>query len=180
VRAVAVSVLAPLPGSVQHLSKSAREDEWFLVRQTALEKLPDGPESRRWFESALKDKTPVVRASAIAALARVRAAESWLQVQPLLDNAEEYPEVLAQGIGFARALCLAAAVPSLRKIVARGIQPDAWTADQDLALSALETLSAFGGEAAAWARDHAVGPTVPKEVQLAAAAAAKRPAACHP
>lgn len=180
VRATAVSMLAPLPGAVQHLGKTVKEDEWFLVRQAALEKLPDGPESRRWFESALKDRTAVVRASAIAALARVRSAESWPLIQPLLDNPEEYPEVLAQGIAYARALCLHAAAPSLRNIVTRGTKPDAWNADQELALSALETLSAFGGQEAAWARDHALAPVVPKEVQLAAAAAAKRPAACHP
>jgi len=179
VRAMAVTVLAPLPESIVRLAKNVPEDEWFLVRQAALEKLPDSPQSRAWFESALQDRSPVVRASAIAALARVRAHTSWPHIQPLVDNAEEYPEVLAQGIAFARGLCLQAAAPSLRKLVVRGIAPDAWHADQELALSALETLSSFGGESAKWARDHAVGPSVPKEVQLAAAAAADRPGSCQ-
>jgi hypothetical protein len=81
-------------------------------------------------------------------------------------------------VTLARALCVNASIPSLRAVVLRGLQPDAWSQDQELALSALEALSGFGGDAAAWARDHAVGPVIPKEVQLAAAAAVQRTSAC--
>jgi hypothetical protein len=122
----------------------------------------------------------VVRASAIRALARVGALEAWPKIDPALQNPEEYPEVISEAVAFSRALCVHAAVPGLQQVVSRGLKPEAWSADQELALAALETLSAFGGEAAAWAQKRASAPVVPKEVQLAAAAAAKRPPACAP
>ena len=68
--------------------------------------------------------------------------------------------------------------PSLQGVVARGLQPDAWAPDQELALSALEALTSFGGGYAAWARDHAVGPLVPKELHDAAAHAAEKLGVC--
>jgi hypothetical protein len=180
VRASAVAVLATQPQAFARLQKVVPEDRWFLVRRTALEKLPDSANARIWFVSALRDRAAVVRASAVAALRRVGDSAAWPEIKPLLDNAEEYPEVLAEGVSYARALCVTAAIPSLRGIAVRGLKHDAWSADQDLALSALDALSALGGEAAAWARDHANGPNVPKAVQLSAAAAAARTTACTP
>jgi hypothetical protein len=179
VRAVGVRVLAPDPTQFAGLAKLAQEDKWFLVRQAALEKLPDTAQARQLFVTSLKDKAATVRASAVQALQRVDAASAWPAVKPLLENAEEYPEVIAAGVAYARGLCVHDAVPSLKAVVKRGMQPEAWSADQELALAALEALSDFGGDAAAWARDHAVGPLVPKEVHVAAAEAAKRPANCR-
>lgn len=178
VRAAAIRVLASLPAEFDALAKLLREDKWFLVKQALLEKLPGSAQARQLFVEMLQDKTAVVRASAVQALLRVNAAEAWPRIKPLLENAQEYPEVLTAAVAFAHGLCVQAAAPSLRAVVVRGMQPDAWTADQDLALAALEAMSSFGGDAAAWARDHAVGPLVPKEVQVAAAAAANRPASC--
>ncbi|MEY4581875.1 MAG: hypothetical protein RL701_6578, partial [Pseudomonadota bacterium] len=180
VRASAVAILAAQPQAFARLQKTVPEDKWFLVRRVALETLPDTPEARRWFVSALQDGAAVVRASAVAALQRVGDATAWPAIKPLLDNAEQYPEVLAEGVSYARALCVTAAIPSLRGIAVRGLKQDAWSADQDLALSALDALSTLGGEAAVWARDHAKGPNVPKAVQLSAAAAAARTTACTP
>ena len=178
VRAAAIRVLAPQPAEFDALAKLLREDKWFLVKQALLDKLPSTAQSRQLFVEMLQDKTAVVRASAVQALHRVNAVEAWPQIKPLLENSQEYPEVLTAAVAFVHGLCVQAAAPSLRAVVARGMQPDAWTADQDLALAALEAMSSFGGDAATWARDHAVGPLVPKEVQAAAAAAANRPASC--
>jgi hypothetical protein len=86
--------------------------------------------------------------------------------------------VIAEAVNFAKSLCVVAAVPSLKTVVQRGLQPDAWTPDQELALSAIDALSAFGGEAAGWARDHAQGPSVPKQLYAAAAAAAQKGGSC--
>jgi hypothetical protein len=179
VRALGVRVLASDPNQFAGLAKLAQEDKWFLVRQAALETLPDTPQARQLFVSTLKDKSATVRAAAVQALLRVGAAGAWPAVKPLLENAEEYPEVLAAGVAYARGLCVQDAIASLKAVVKRGMQPEAWSADQELALAALEALSGFGGDAAAWARDHAVGPLVPKEVHLAAAEAAKQPGKCR-
>jgi hypothetical protein len=178
VRASAVTVLAKVPAALQTLSEKARGDKWFLVRRSALDELPDSATARAWFTAALEDPIAVVRAGAIRALARVGAIEAWPKIEPALQNPEQYPEVIGEAVAFSRALCVRAAIPGLRQVVTRGLKPDAWTADQELALSALEVLSAFGGEEALWAQSHATSPLVPKEVQLAAAAATKRPAAC--
>jgi hypothetical protein len=178
VRASAVAVLSKLPEAFDVLSAKARQDTWFLVRRTALEKLPDSPAARSWFLAALSDPIAVVRASAIRALARVAAIDAWPKIDPALQNPEEYPEVIAEAVTFSRALCVRAAAPGLREVVTRGLKPEAWSADQELALAALEALSAFGGEDATWAQARAGSALVPKEVQLAAAAASKRPPAC--
>jgi tetratricopeptide (TPR) repeat protein len=180
VRAAAVTVLAKLPGTFDVLNQKARLDNWFLVRRTALEALPDSAQARRWFEASLADPIAVVRASAIHSLMRVGASEAWPKIDPALHNPEEYPEVIAEAVSFARALCVHDAVPGLREVVTRGLKPDAWSQDQELALAALETISAFGGDDARWAAAHATAPQVPKEVQLAAAAATKHPPACAP
>jgi hypothetical protein len=178
VRASAVAALSKLPATFETITKTVRQEHWFLVRRAALDELPDSPAARTWFTAELADPIAVVRASAIRALARVGANEAWSKIDPALQNPEEYPEVIAEAVAFSRALCVRAAIPGLQQVVARGLKPEAWSADQELALSALEAISTFGGEDAVWAQKRAASPLVPKEVQLAAAAATKRPPAC--
>jgi HEAT repeat protein len=178
VRASAVAVLAKVPAAFDALSAKAREDKWFLVRRTALDELPDSAAARAWFVAELKDPIAIVRASAIRALARVGALEAWPKIEPALQNAEEYPEVIAEGVAYARALCARAAIPSLQLVVTRGLKPDAWSQDQELALLALEVISSFGGKDAEWAKARAASSLVPKGVQLAAAAATQKAGAC--
>jgi HEAT repeat protein len=178
VRASALKVLASNSAELELLVKYAQEDKWFLVRAAALDALPDVPQARTVTLAALKDKTPAVRATAIRSLLRTHSVMAWPQIAPMLENAEEYPEVIAEGISFAKSLCVSAAVPSLKTVVKRGLQPDAWTPDQELALGAIDALSAFGGEAASWARDRAVGPLVPKQLHAAAAVAAQKGGIC--
>jgi hypothetical protein len=179
VRSSALKVLADDPAAFSLLAERATKDKWFLVRQAAIENLPDSDQARTLFVSVLSDRTPAVRAAAVHALYRVRDVGAWSKIQPLVANGEEFPEVISEGVAFAKGLCVTASIPTLQAVVTRGIRPEAWTGDQDLALSALDALSAFGGDAAVWARDHAVSPLVPKEMQMAAAAAAQKPASCH-
>jgi hypothetical protein len=179
VRMAALKVLSSTSPDVELLSRYARDDKWFLVRAAAIDALPNTPAADPVMLSALTDRTPAVRATAVRRLQRAKRVTAWTHIQPLVDNHEEYPEVIAEGIAFAKGLCVSAAAPSLQGVVGRGLQPDAWTPDQELALSALEALSALGGSHAAWARDHAVGPLVPKELHDAAARAAEKPGACR-
>jgi hypothetical protein len=180
VRAAGIKVLGTNSAKIEIVSRYARDDKWFLVRAAAVDALPNTPAGVQVMTAALKDKTPTVRATAVRALQHARAISAWNQIKPMLENAEEYPEVIGAGIAFAKALCVAQAAPSLQAVVVRGLKPEAWSADQELALAALEALSALGGDAAAWARDHAQSPLVPKQVQVAAAAAAAKPRACRP
>jgi hypothetical protein len=180
VRAAGIKVLGTNSAKIEIVSRYARDDKWFLVRAAAVDALPNTPAGVQVMSAALKDKTPTVRATAVRALQHARAISAWNQIKPMVENAEEYPEVIGAGIAFAKALCAVQAAPSLQAVVVRGLKPEAWSADQELGLAALEALSALGGEAAAWARDHAQGPLVPKQVQAAAAAAAAKPGACRP
>lgn len=178
VRASAVAVLSKSPGAFDLLSRKARADKWFLVRRSALDQLRDSPGARRWFLEALSDPIAVVRASALRALTRVRAVDAWPKVEPALQNAEEYPEVITEAIAFSRTLCVRESIPSLQMVATRGLKPDAWTEDQTLAFEALEALSAFGGEAAQWAHKRAKSSLIPESLQLPAATVTRQGPAC--
>ena len=178
VRARALHVLASDRESVEVLASYARKDEWFLVRAVALGVLPDSPTSRKAMLESLRDNSPIVRASAINALRRVRAAEAWPSIEPLVANAEEYPDVIEAGVGFARALCLDSAGHTLQDVVKRGLRPEAWTADQELALGALEALTHLGGQNAQWAVQRTAAPIVPPSVRAAATRAVAQPTRC--
>jgi hypothetical protein len=179
VRANALKVLSSSSPDIQLLSRYARDDKWFLVRAAAIDALPNTPGAQPVMLAATGDRTPAVRATAIRALQRAGDVAAWPRIQKLLENAEEYPEVLAEGVAFAKALCVVAAAPSLHAVVERGLSPDAWTPDQELALSALEALISFGGAEAAWARDHSASPLVPKPLHDAAVSAAEKPTVCR-
>ncbi len=178
VRARALHVLASDPDSAAVLAKYARKDEWFLVRAAALHALPDSAPARAVMLEALRDPSPIVRAASIRAQRRVHAADAWTSIEPLVANSEEYPEVIGEGVGFARALCLDRAAESLKDVVKRGLRPEAWTADQELALAALEALTHLGGAHAQWALQRTAAPMVPPSVRTAAARAVSQGTAC--
>jgi HEAT repeat protein len=180
VRARALRVLASDRESADVLVKYARKDEWFLVRAAALGVLPDAGGGRGAMLEALHDPSPVVRTAAIRALRRVKAKDAWAAIEPLVMNAEEYPDVIGEGIGFARALCLAASAPTLQDVVKRGLRPNAWTADQELAFGALEGLTHLGGANAKWALQRSAAPNVPATIRTAAARAVNQLATCQP
>lgn len=180
VRARALRMLANDRESTEVLVKYARKDEWFLVRAAALGGLPDGSGARAAMLESLHDPSPVVRTAAIRALRRVRAKEVWASVEPLAMNAEEYPEVIGEGIGFARALCIDVAATTLQDVVKRGLRPNAWTADQELAFAALEALTHLAGANAKWALQRSAAPNVPANIRTAAARAVNQLATCQP
>ncbi|HKP55185.1 MAG TPA: HEAT repeat domain-containing protein [Polyangiales bacterium] len=178
VRARALHVLSSDHDSIAVLAQYARKDEWFLVRAAALTALPDAAAARSAMLESLADSSPVVRAAAIHALRRVHAADAWPKIEPLVANTEEYPDVIEAGVAFARALCLDRAAPTLQEVVKRGLRPEAWTADQELAQSALEALTHLGGEHAKWAVQRMAAPIVPPSVRAAAERAAAQPQRC--
>jgi HEAT repeat protein len=178
VRARALRLLGSDTASAAVLAEYARKDDWFLVRAAALNALPDGASSRSAMLELLRDPSPIVRGAAINALRRVKAADAWPAIQPLVANNEEYPDVIEAGVAYARALCLERAAPTLQDVVKRGLRPEAWTADQELALGALEALTHLGGEHAKWAVQRMAAPVVPPSVRAAAAKAAAQPQRC--
>jgi hypothetical protein len=180
VRARALRVLANDHDSASVLVAYARKDEWFLVRAAALQVLPDAGGGRAAMLESLHDPSPIVRAAAMRALRRVHARDAWASIEPIVLNAEEYPDVIGEGVAFARALCLDAAATTLQDVVKRGLRPNAWTADQELAFGALEALTHLGGANAKWALQRSAAPLVPANIRTAAARAVNQLAACVP
>ncbi len=178
VRATAIGALASRPDSSELLSRSARNDKWFLVRSAAVSGLAAHPEAQPVILAAVGDRSALVRAAAIHALGSQHAVSAWPTIAPHADDAKEYPEVIAEAVAFAKAQCVKSAGPALQQVVVRGLRPDAWGPDQDLALRALEALSALGGESASWAAQRAKGSNLPEPVRAAAAKAAKADVVC--
>ena len=73
---------------------------------------------------------------------------AWPLVKRRLEDKEEWPEVLSEGVRFARELCVHQAGDTLIALMKRGLKPDAWEPDADLGLQALSALLQLGGEPA--------------------------------
>lgn len=180
VRTAALASLANGQDGVELLSRYARDDKWFLVRTAALDGLPKSPRAESTLRAALADKTAAVRAAAIAGLRRQAVISAWTAIAPHVEDPKEYPEVIGEGISFARVLCVADATAALEAVVVRGLKPEAWQPDQELALGALEALGMLGGSGGTWAADQANNPLVPAPVRAKLERAAKSPTACVP
>jgi hypothetical protein len=178
VRSDALSVLAKGSDAIEVLSSSARKDLWFSVRVAALDNLPAKLADVTPLTAAVGDRSSPVRAAAIRALRRQHAASAWPVIAPHVADGTEYPEVIAEGIGFAKALCVTQAATELRDVVTRGLKPDAFPPDVDLALSALDALITLGGEHAAWAVARSNVPMVPEPMRREMQRLAKAGAAC--
>jgi hypothetical protein len=99
----------------------------------------------------------------------VGATQAWPAIAARLRDARESPEVVAEGIEFARKQCVTAAEPTLKQLVERAARPDANSVAKELGLQALEALSHLGGRAALWAREQTLEPTDRKSPPLSAA-----------
>ena len=122
----------------------------------------------------------VVRTAAIRGLRRQRVVAAWPAIAAHVEAAQEYPEVIAEGIGFARAFCVQDASAALQAVATRGLRPDAWGPDQELGLRALEALGSLGGDAGAWALGQAGNPIVPPALRTSLERLAKSAAPCVP
>jgi hypothetical protein len=180
VRGAALAALASAPDAVDVFAKALREDTWFLVRAQAIDALAPAAGSEALVTSALSDKASSVRASAMRALRRLHLVNAWPAAAKRVSQRDEFPDVIAEGIRFAKAACIQQAAPTLQGVVTRGLQPEAWAPDQELALSALEALVALGGEPARWAADESRSPLVPEPVRTAIQQRVASNAACQP
>lgn len=166
VRATAVRGLGALGAAAELLAKHARQDRWFLVRVAAFESLPDSTQARVVMRGGVRDRVPAVRSAAVAALQRVGDREAWTAaVQARVAARDEYPEVISSGITFARELCIKAAGPTLREVAERGLKPDAWDPDRQLAVEAIRALQHLQGGAAVGTLAARAGPGVVQQMQ---------------
>jgi hypothetical protein len=116
-----------------------------MVRAAVLEALAGQPGAEAVLRKGVDDRTRQVRAAAIRALTSSAARGAWPLVEARLKDKDEWPQVVAEAVQFASALCIQAAAPALLELLRHGIKPDAWAPDADTALLALEALARLGG-----------------------------------
>jgi len=153
-----------------------------MVRAAAVTALAgvDEPGTGGVLLDALGDPAKSVRAAAVRSLARRRETDAWNRVAERLQDEDEWPVVMAEAIGFARALCLADALPVLRRVVNRGLQPGAWEKDVELAAQAIETLALTGGPEVRSTLEAAMAPTAPALLRATAKRASRSRKRCKP
>ena len=145
VRARAAAVLAPTEHGRERVRLLATNDTFPLVRAAATEALArtsiGGAVARR----ALADNAMSVRTAAVRAIAGSGDRSAWPLVAARLRDEDEWPSVIAEGVGFARDRCIQVAADPLTVVLRRGLRPDAWAPDVDLATLALHALVVLGG-----------------------------------
>ncbi|MCC6874610.1 MAG: hypothetical protein IT378_09925, partial [Sandaracinaceae bacterium] len=91
----------------------------------------------------------------------------WPAVERRLRNGDEWPQVVAAGLRYIQQLCLQEAGPAVLDVLRRGLRPEAWPPDVDLAALAADLALTLGGETAAEARTVGGRATAPAVVRAA-------------
>jgi HEAT repeat protein len=159
VRAAAAAALASHPEVQPLLVEHAVRDRWPMVRAAALDAVASQPGAEPVLRKGVGDASRIGRAAAVRGLTKARIRGAWPLVKARLEDKEEWPEVLTESVRFAAALCIREADEVLLRLLERGIKPDAWEPDADLAVQALEALLKLGGQAAKKATRLANSPT---------------------
>ncbi len=178
VRAAASAALAKDPGSLALLAKHAGRDSWPLVRAAAVDALASQAQGEKALRQSVMDKAHRVRAAALRALAKAGARDAWALVEQRLNDPNEWVEVKTEGVKLAEALCIQQSADALLGLLRKGIRPDAWAPEADLALLAFEALGNLGGEAARKAVALASSPEAPAAFKTAVHTQATRKPAC--
>jgi hypothetical protein len=178
VRIAASSVLAKEPSALGVLAKHAGRDSWPMVRAASLEALASQAGAEQVLRAGLADRAHQVRAAAIRALTTAGARAAWPMVEQRLKDKDEWPEVVSEGVRFARALCIEGAAGALLDLLRKGIRADAFARDADVGLLAFEALAQLGGEPARAATAVAGASTAPEVFRSAVRTQASRKPEC--
>ncbi len=173
VRIAAIAALGPRlaadRAAAVRVAELARRDPFPIVRDSAVRALAGVEAARPVIEAALRDRAERVRAGAIETLATRRDAAAWSKVEERIRDEDEWPVVTDAAVGFARALCVDASVDALRVVVARAERPRPWDPDLASASLALEALGALGTPAAREALAASARSATPAVAQAARA-----------
>jgi len=167
VRAAAASALTNHPEAQPLLIEHAVRDRWPMVRAAALDAVASQPGAEPVLRKGVGDASRIGRAAAVRGLTKARVRGAWPLVQARLEDKEEWPEVLTESVRFVAALCVREADKVLLRLLERGIKPDAWEPDADLAVQALDALLRLGGRAAKTATRLANSPGAPPSFRAA-------------
>ncbi|MEM9194870.1 MAG: HEAT repeat domain-containing protein [Myxococcota bacterium] len=166
-------------GSIPQVAELGRTDRWPMVRAAAITHL-DGDSARRLARRGLADDSMLVRAAAVEKLTLLRDGTIAPRIAERLADADEWPRVIEAAIGYAREVCVPELGEALAEVVRRGIRPNAWAPDVEMAALAIEAIVRVGAEDAEAMVRRAQAETAPASVRQAAAQAAARPNRCTP
>jgi len=119
-----------------------------MVRAAAVTALFDRPGAREALRRAIRDRSPRVRRAALNAATRAGDREALELVVARLESNDEWPQVTLEALRFVSELCLDEAGEAVLAVVRRGIRPDAWAPDVDVAGVAADLAVRLGGETA--------------------------------
>ncbi|MCZ7678551.1 MAG: HEAT repeat domain-containing protein [Sandaracinaceae bacterium] len=159
VRTEAVRVLDAADQGDDVLAALAREDSWPMVRAAAVEALWDRPSGRAVVRAAVRDRSQRVRRSAVLALARARDREAWPLVRARLADANEWPQVTVAALRYVHDLCLREASDALVAVIRRGLEPEPFQPDVDVAAVAVDLALLLGGPRRRRRAASRIGPT---------------------
>ncbi|MFK8001847.1 MAG: hypothetical protein AB8H86_19790 [Polyangiales bacterium] len=145
VRAVAAAKTARASWAQARIQTLATEDPWAFVRAQALT-AASHRSPNRWTARGLNDRHENVRAAAIRVQLRQTTTmdpEVARRINRRLADDDEWPVVLQAGVELARSRCEPALVDGLTSIVERGMRPNAWAPDEEVASSAIVALAAI-------------------------------------
>lgn len=148
VRIAAVRILDGLDESDGTLATMARRDSWPMVRAAAVDALFDRPAGREAVRQAIHDRSPRVRRAALVAATRGGYREAWALVRARLEDDDEWPQVTIAALHYVRDLCVVEAGPQVVGVLRRGLRPNAWAPDIDVAAVAADLAQRLGGETA--------------------------------
>lgn len=159
VRVTAVRMLQSAPSATPALLDRAANDGWPMVRVAALEGLDGRTEGPAALREAIGDDSPMVRERVIQLLTAHGDVEAWPLVRARLLDDDEWPRVVAAGLGLVGSQCRTDAADAIDRVMVRGTRPSAWAPDTDVAVLALRVALRLGGETAARARTIALRST---------------------
>ncbi|MFK7987226.1 MAG: HEAT repeat domain-containing protein [Sandaracinaceae bacterium] len=149
VRVAAIEVLDQVDGTDRELAERAVRDSWPMVREAAISALWDRPEARRVVRRGIRDRSALVRRASIRAAIRAGDEEAWPLVRARLMDDDEWPQVSVAGLRFVRTFCIQEAAETLMTVIERGLEPDPWAPDLDVAAVAVDLALRLGSDIAA-------------------------------
>ncbi|MBN1654292.1 MAG: hypothetical protein JXA30_11025 [Deltaproteobacteria bacterium] len=146
VRVAGLSILSRRCKRFDLVSERAQKDLWPMVRAAAVSELVSDPNAGKTIVRAIDDPAKIVRAAAIKTLLARKERRAWRVIEKRLLDDNEWPRVLAEAIAFAKELCIVESVDSLKRVFDRGLQPQSWLPDAELAASALDAIMFLKGK----------------------------------
>lgn len=180
VRVQAIALLDAADEDDEAIAQRIEGDSWPMVREAAVSALWDRPDARRAVRRAVRDNSPRVRRASIVALTRAGDRGAWPLVEARLEDDDEWPQVSVAALEYVRDLCVQDAGEAVLGVVERGMQPDAWAPDVDVAAAAIDLALVLGGETAERALVLSRRPDAPPPVQLAVTRRQADPVQCTP